>query len=150
MNNEKFPRQLSKVKVTVSSNLNSIRPFLKMTKSIELSELTFSTISTISDSVFAAHFTALLSINYKFQPKTAAFILKSDHSFFQAWKAQTLCSNIVLNSGPILQKSISTSTLSILVEVLIKNKPYYLKTNLGLIKTRLHVLSATPRFEFET
>ena len=38
----------------------------------------------ISDSVFAAHLTALLSVKYKLQPKTAAFILKSDHSFLQA------------------------------------------------------------------
>ena len=60
-----------------------------------------------SDYVFAAHFTALLSVNYKFQPKTVAFILKSDHSFLQAWIVQTLYSNIVINSRPISQKSIS-------------------------------------------
>ena len=29
------------------------------------------------------------------QPKTEAFILKSDHSFLQAWMVQTLYSNIV-------------------------------------------------------
>ena len=125
--------------MTVNSNLNSIRSFLKI-QIYRTAEPTFSTISTISDSVFAAHFTALLSINYKFQPKTAAFILKSDHSFLQAWKAQTLYSNIVLNSGPILQKSIFMSTLSTSVQVLIKNKPHYLKTNVGLIKIRCEVL----------
>ena len=65
-----------------------------------------------SDNVFAAHFTALLSVNYKFQPKPAAFILESDHSFLKAWIVQTLYSNIVVNSRPILQKSTSMSTLS--------------------------------------
>ena len=87
--------------------------------------------------------------NYKFQPKTVAFILKSDHSFLQAWIAQTLYSNIVLNSRPILQKSISMSTLSTSVQVLTKNKPYYLKTDPGLMKIRGEILSATQRFEFE-
>ena len=60
----------------------------------------------------------------------------------------TLYSNIVLNSPPILQKSISMGTLSTSVQVLTKNKPYYLKTNLGLMKIRSEVLSATQRFEF--
>ena len=53
------------------------------TKSIELSErlsLLFQQPRQLrSDYTFAAHFTALLSVNYKFQPKTVAFILKSDH-----------------------------------------------------------------------
>ena len=66
----------------------------------------------------------------------------------------TLYSNIVINSRPILQKSISISTLSTSVQALTKNKPYYLKTNLGLMKIRGEVLqlSATQRFrrfEFE-
>ena len=78
-----------------------------------------------------------------FQPKTVAFILKSDHSFLQAWTVQTLYSNIAINSRPILQKSISMSTLNTSVQVLTKNKPDYLKTNLGLIKIRGKVLSAT-------
>ena len=62
---------------------------------------------------------------------------------------QTLYSNIVINSRPILQKSISMSTLSTTVQVLTKNKPYYLKTNLGLMKIRGGVFSGTQRFEFE-
>ena len=65
-----------------------------------------------SDYVFVAHFTGLFLVNYKFQAKTVAFILESDHSFLQAWIVQTLYSNIVINSRPILQKSISMSTLS--------------------------------------
>ena len=95
------------------------------------------------------HFTALSSVNYKFQAITVAFILRSDHSFLQTWIAQTLYSNIVINSRPILQKSISMNTLSTSVQVLTENKPYYLKTNLGLIKIRGEVLSGTQRFEFE-
>ena len=62
---------------------------------------------------------------------------------------QTLYSNTVINSRPILQKSISISTLSTSVQVLTKNKPYYLKTNLGLMKIRGELLSATQRSEFE-
>ena len=82
-------------------------------ESIELYEPTFQQSWQLrSDYVFAAHFTALLSVNYKSQPKTVAFILKSNHSFLQAWMVQTLYSNIVINSRPILQKSISMSTLS--------------------------------------
>ena len=53
------------------------------------------------------------------------------------------------NSRPILQKSISMSTLSTSVQVITKNKPYYLKTNVGLTKIRGEVLSATQRFEFD-
>ena len=43
------------------------------------------------------------------------------------------------------------STLSTSVQVLTKNKPYYLKTNLGLMKIRGELLSAAQRnrFEFE-
>ena len=41
------------------------------------------------------------------------------------------------------------STLSTSVQVLTKNKPYYLKTNLGLMEIRGELLSATQRFEFE-
>ena len=46
------------------------------------------------------------------------------------------------------------STLSTSVQVLTKNKPYYLKTNLGLMKIRGEPLSATQhsahwRIEFE-
>ena len=41
------------------------------------------------------------------------------------------------------------STLSTSVQVLTKNKPYYLKTNLGLMKIRSELLSATPRSQFE-
>ena len=67
----------------------------------------------------------------------------------QAWIVQTLYTNIVINSRSILQKSISMSMLSTSVQVLTKNKPNYLKTNLGLMKIRDEVLSATQRFEFE-
>ena len=41
------------------------------------------------------------------------------------------------------------STLSTSVQVLTKNKPYYLKTNLGLMKIRGEILPATQRSEFE-
>ena len=39
MNNENFPRQLSKVKVTVNSNLNSIGPSLMYCTHIKLVEV---------------------------------------------------------------------------------------------------------------
>ena len=61
----------------------------------------------------------------------------------------SIYTNIVINSRPILQKSISMSTLITSVQVLTKNKPYYLKTNLGVVKIQGEVLSATQRFEFE-
>ena len=41
------------------------------------------------------------------------------------------------------------STLSTSVQLLTKNKPYYLKTILGLMKIRGEFLSATQRYEFE-
>ena len=61
----------------------------------------------------------------------------------------SIYTNIVINFRPILQKSISMSTLITSVQVLTKNKPYYLKTNLGVMKIQGEVLSATQRFEFE-
>ena len=48
-----------------------------------------------------------------------------------------------------MQKSISKCTLSTSVQVLTKNKPYYLETNLGLMKIRVEVLPETQRFDFE-
>ena len=41
------------------------------------------------------------------------------------------------------------STLCTSVQVITKNKSYYLKTNLGLMKIRGEVSTATPRSEFE-
>ena len=54
-----------------------------------------------------------------------------------------------MNSRPILQKSVSMSALSTSVQVLTKNKPYYFKTNLGLMKILGEVSSATPGQRFE-
>ena len=53
----------------------------------------------------------------------------------QALKGKwTLYINIVLNSSPISLKSISMSNLSILLQILIKNIDYYLKTKLRAMK----------------
>ena len=81
-----------------------------------------------------------INLNQKLQPLFGKAIIHScKHG------KQTLYSNTVINSRPILQKSISMSTLSTSVQVITKNKTYYLKTNLGLMKTRGEILSATLR-----
>ena len=51
-----------------------------------------------------------------------------------------------MNSRPILQKSISMSTLSTSVQVITKSKPYYLKTNLKKAGENVRAASETEEY----
>ena len=66
--------------------------------------------------------------------------MRSDQIHCQAWKSQSLYSNIVLNSAPISEKSISLSNLHTMLQIQIKNKAYYLK------KTKLLSIKKPNRF----
>ena len=112
---------------------------------IELSQHTFfdNLNNSRPHSVSIADFMVLLS--NQLQLKTVALILHATIAMLGKHNLQY--SKIVLISSLISQNSISMHNLSTLLQIMIENKAYYLKTKLGCMKFR--GLSRSKIFELE-